>query len=53
MLHLVADQYSAAMDQILRIIVRNRGYANDVAVKGMVALLNMVSHDEILMKVYR
>lgn len=52
-LHLVADQYSDAMDQLLQIIKRNRSYANDAAVKGMVTLLNMVSHDEVLTKAYR
>jgi putative thioredoxin len=52
-LHLVADQYSEAMDQLLQIIVRNRGYANDAAVKGMVTLLNMVNNDESLTKTYR
>lgn len=51
--HLVADQYTDAMDQLLQIIVRNRSYANDAAVKGMVTLLNMVSHDEVLVKNYR
>lgn len=52
-LHLVADQYTEAMDQLLQIIMRNRGYANDAAVKGMVTLLNMISDDEDLTKSYR
>lgn len=52
-LHLVADEYAEAMDQLLHIINRNRGYANDAAVKGMVTLLNMVNHDESLTKTYR
>lgn len=52
-LHLVADEYEAAMNQLLQIISRNRSYANDVAVKGMVTLLNMVSEDEVLVKTYR
>ncbi|HEX5636766.1 MAG TPA: tetratricopeptide repeat protein, partial [Gammaproteobacteria bacterium] len=51
--HLVADQYTQAMDQLLEIIVRNRNYASDVAVKGMVTLLNMVSDDEALTRTYR
>ena len=52
-LHLVADEYVAAMDQLLHIIVKNRSYSNDAAIKGMVALLNTVSHDEALAKQYR
>lgn len=52
-LHLVADQYTEAMDQLLQIIVRNRNYAEDAAVKGMVTVLNIVGDDEALAKNYR
>lgn len=51
--YLVADQYTNAMDELLQIILRNRSYANDAAVKGMVVLLNMVRDDEALTKNYR
>jgi putative thioredoxin len=52
-LHLVQDRYADAMDQLLQIIRIDRGYKNDIGVKGMVALLNMVGTDTDMARFYR
>ncbi len=52
-LYLVEDDYPAAMDQLLEIMRTDRSYKNDVATKGMVAILNLIGSDTELARQYR
>ena len=51
--YLVDDRYIEAMDQLLEIISRDRAYKNDIGVKGMVSILNLIADDVAQVKVYR
>lgn len=52
-LNLVEDKYTAAMDQLLEIIKQDRQYRNDVAVKGMVTILNLIGSNTDTARHYR
>jgi len=52
-LNLVEDNYTAAMDQLLEIIKQDRQYRNDVAVKGMVTILNLIGSNTDTARDYR
>ena len=52
-LNLVEDNYPAAMDQLLEIIKQDRQYKNDVAVKGMVTILNLIGSNTDTARDYR
>jgi len=47
------DQYTDAMDILLQIIKQDRHYRNDMPVRGMVAILNLVGDQPALVKTYR
>ncbi|TNF32694.1 MAG: co-chaperone YbbN, partial [Gammaproteobacteria bacterium] len=51
--YLIADRYTDAMDQLLQIIQRDRSYKDDIGVKGMVCILNMLASDSDITKRYR
>ena len=52
-LHLVEDNYTEAMDQLLEIIKQDHQYRNDVAVKGMVTILNLIGSNTDTARAYR
>ena len=52
-LNLVEDHYTEAMDQLLEIIKQDRQYRNDVAVKGMVTILNLIGSNTDTARQYR
>lgn len=52
-LYLVEDDYPAAMNQLLELMRSDRSYKNDVATKGMVAILNLIGSDSDLARQYR
>ena len=52
-LNLVEDDYTAAMDQLLEIIKQDLHYRNDIALKGMVTILNLVGSDTETARNYR
>ena len=51
--YLVEDQLQAAMDELLEVIRLDRAYENDIGVKGMVNILNMIENEPDLVKSYR
>lgn len=52
-IYLVEDQLPEAMDELLEVISLDRSYEEDVGVKGMVSILNMIENDADLVKRYR
>ncbi len=50
---LMEDQYTQAMDQLLEIIRLDRDYKEDVGVKGMVSILNLIANGTEKVKLYR
>ncbi|MCW8956347.1 MAG: tetratricopeptide repeat protein [Gammaproteobacteria bacterium] len=52
-LNLVEDNYTAAMDQLLEIIKQDRQYRNEIAVKGMVTILNLLGSNTDTARNYR
>ncbi|HEY9051722.1 MAG TPA: tetratricopeptide repeat protein [Gammaproteobacteria bacterium] len=51
--YLIADRYTDAMDQLLKIIQLDRSYKDDIGVKGMVCILNIMGSDTDMTKKYR
>lgn len=51
--YLVGDQLQMAMDELLEAIRIDRAYENDVGVKGMVNILNMIDDEKEQIKQYR
>jgi putative thioredoxin len=51
--YLVNDRYQPAMDQLLEIIRLDRSFRDDVGVKGMVSILNIIAADTEQVKQYR
>ena len=51
--YLINDLYQQAMDQLLEIIKRDRKYRDDIGVKGMVSILNLIAQQPELVKSYR
>ena len=51
--YLVEDQLQASMDHLLEVIRLDRTYENDIGVKGMVNVLNMIENNPDLVKSYR
>ena len=52
-IHLVEDDLLSAMNELLEVIRLDRSYENDIGVKGMVSILNMIENDADLVKAYR
>lgn len=52
-LYLLEDQLQASMDELLEVINIDRDYENDIGVKGMVSILNMIENEPELVKSYR
>ncbi|MCW9012192.1 MAG: tetratricopeptide repeat protein [Gammaproteobacteria bacterium] len=52
-LFLLDDEYQHALDQLLAIVKLDRSYKDDIAVKGMVSILNVIGSDTPLAKEYR
>jgi putative thioredoxin len=51
--YLVNDEYIPAMDQLLEILRRQREYKDDIALKAMVSILNILGSDTDLARSYR
>ena len=51
--YLVNDDYVAAMDQLLEIIRMQKNYRDDIALKTMVSILNIMGSDTELARSYR
>lgn len=51
--YLIADRYNDALDQLLKIIHHDRSYKDDIGVKGMVCILNIMGSDSDITKKYR
>lgn len=51
--YLVEDSYTQAMDQLLEIIRRDRTFRDDIGVKGMVSILNLIADDAEQVRTYR
>ncbi len=51
--YLIADRYTDAMDQLLKIIKLDRQYKDDIGVKGMVCILNIMGSESDIIKTYR
>ena len=52
-LYLVNDEYTQAMDQLLEIIQKDRAFRDDIGVKGMVSVLNIIADDVEQVRNYR
>ena len=52
-IYLVEDELQAAMDELLEVIRLDRDYENDIGVKGLVSILNMIENEPELVKSYR
>lgn len=50
---LLDDKYVEAMDQLLEIIRRDRAFRDDIGVKGMVSVLNIIADDTEKVRIYR
>jgi len=51
--YLIEDKYTQAMDQLLEIIRRDRAFRDDIGVKGMVSILNLIADNGEQVKTYR
>lgn len=51
--YLIADRYTDAMDQLLALIKYDRSYKDDIGVKGIVCILNIMGGDSDITKKYR
>ena len=52
-LHLLADEYEPALQQLMEILRRDRNYRDDLARRGLLALFDIVEGQEALIKKYR
>lgn len=52
-LHLLADEYEPALQQIMEILRRDRYYRGDLARRGLLALFGVIEGQEALIKKYR
>ncbi|MDH5483840.1 MAG: tetratricopeptide repeat protein [Gammaproteobacteria bacterium] len=52
-LHLVNDDYVPAMELLLKIIRLERNFRDDIALKGMVSILNIIGSQETIAREYR
>ena len=52
-LHLLADEYGPALQQLMEILRRDRHYRDDLARRGMLALFDVIEGQEALIKKYR
>jgi len=52
-IYVVEDELLGAMDELLEVIRLDRSYEDDIGVKGMVSILNMIENDPDLVKRYR
>lgn len=51
--YLIVDRYTDAMDQLLKIIKLDRRYKDDIGVKGIVCILNIMGDGSDVIKTYR
>ena len=52
-LHLMADEYEAALQQLMEILRRNREFRGDLARRGLLALFSVIKGQEPLIRKYR
>lgn len=50
---LLQNDYAGAMDQLLEIVRRDRGFREDAGRKGLIAIFNMLGHEDAMVTTYR
>ena len=50
---LLQNDYAGAMDQLLEIVRRDRGFRVDAGRKGLIAIFNMLGHEDAMVETYR